>query len=75
MGRLLDAFDQAHNGLLPLSDIVPKVLPPPALKTPARSQPTEDQSELYFQPPSRQIRCGGYALGPQTTPDPGLSQC
>jgi hypothetical protein len=50
MGRLEDAYNQARNGLLPLSDIVPKVLPPPAaLKPPGRPQPTEDQSELCFQ--------------------------
>jgi len=49
MGRLLDAYNQARTGLLPFGDIVPKVLPPPALKLPVRFQPAEDQSELYFQ--------------------------
>ena len=49
MGRLLDAFDQARNGLLPLGDIVPKVLPSAALKPPVRSQPDEDQAELCYQ--------------------------
>jgi hypothetical protein len=49
MGRLEDAYNQARNGLLPLGDIVPKVLPPAILKLPARSQTAEDQSELCFQ--------------------------
>jgi hypothetical protein len=49
MGRLLDAFDQARNGLLPLGDIVPKVLPPATLKPPAAPELTENQSELCFQ--------------------------
>jgi hypothetical protein len=49
MGRLFDAFEQARNGLLPLGDILPKVLPPAAPKTPARSQTADDQSELCFQ--------------------------
>ena len=49
MGRLEDAYNQARNGLLPLGDILPNVLPPAALKPPARSRTAEDQSELCFQ--------------------------
>lgn len=44
MGRLLDAYDQALNGLLPFDDIVQKVLP-----APTRSRTTQDQSEICFQ--------------------------
>jgi hypothetical protein len=49
MGRLLDAYDQARNGLLPLGDVAHKVLPPATLKTPTQSRGTEDQSDICFQ--------------------------
>jgi hypothetical protein len=49
MGKLLEAFEAARAGLVPLSDIAHKALPPAAPRSPARSRPTDDQSELCFQ--------------------------
>jgi Plasmid encoded RepA protein len=49
MGKLLDAFEQARQGLLPLSEIVNQALPPAVLKTATRTRSTDDESELCFQ--------------------------
>jgi Plasmid encoded RepA protein len=49
MGKLLDAFDQARNGLLPVGDIVPKVAPASVPEPLTRRDPQDDQPDLCYQ--------------------------
>jgi hypothetical protein len=50
MGRLIDEFNAARNGLLPAREIVTRVVPAPAVpKTSAIARYSDDQSELCYQ--------------------------
>jgi Plasmid encoded RepA protein len=49
MGRLLEAFEAARNGLVPLSEIVGQVIPPAVRATPTSFPSPNEQSALYFQ--------------------------
>jgi len=49
MGRLLNEFEAARNGLLPLREIVNRVVPTAVVKTPARNHSPDDQSDLCYQ--------------------------
>jgi hypothetical protein len=50
MGRLIDEFNAARNGLLPAREIVNRVVPAAAVpKTSAIARYSDDQSELCYQ--------------------------
>jgi len=49
MGKLLEAFEQARGGLLPLDDIVKRSVSAAVIKPPANVPPQEDPAELCYQ--------------------------